>query len=345
MPEISAQDLATLNDLLAGHMRAGLPLEPSLRAAAADWPGHAGTVLRDLTERLQKGDDLETALGSLGPDLPTEYVALVRAGRRSGRLPAVLDELTKLAAMRLEARRLMVLSTVYPILVALVALGLGLFVWTQLLPGFLDELVDARTVVPPWLRVIAEAGRSVGRLFSAPVALATFVAVVVIYAVFVSRLGAWSERHTRRLPMIGTAWREANLAYWTRLVALLLEHGTPEAEAVELAGAVGDDALVRGTPPIAEILRSGHRPKIDAWRAAGVSPLAAWAVSWPGALPARLATLRAVSDSYDRRSRRRYLLASRLLPLFMLVTVGGLFALVYGLLLFLPLASLYEGLS
>ena len=177
MRELSAQDLAAVNDLLAAQLRAGLPLEPGLRAAAADWPGQAGSVLRDLTERLERGETLEQALSAAG-DVPVEYAALVEAGKRSGNLPGVLDELTKLADLRLQSRRTVLLAVIYPSFVALAAMFLGYFLWTRMLPAFVADMVDANAVVPPLLGKLAHWGSIVGSRISLPVLAAVMLAMM-----------------------------------------------------------------------------------------------------------------------------------------------------------------------
>ncbi|MFM7590836.1 MAG: type II secretion system F family protein, partial [Isosphaeraceae bacterium] len=61
-PEIRANDLESLNNLLASLLQAGLPLESGLRAVAREWPGRAGSVLRQINERLSQGESLDSAL-------------------------------------------------------------------------------------------------------------------------------------------------------------------------------------------------------------------------------------------------------------------------------------------
>lgn len=345
MRELSAQDLATVNDLLAAQLRAGLPLEPGLRAAAADWPGQAGSVLRDLTERLERGESLEQALTAAG-DVPVEYAALVEAGKRSGDMPKVLDELTKLAELRLQSRRTVLLAVIYPSFVALAAIFLGYFLWTRLLPAFVADLVDAQSPVPSSLGYLARWGSAIGKHITLPAMAAIMLALLAVFLVAIARLGPWSERHMERLPWLGKAWREASVAHWARLIAVLLEHGTPEDQAVELAArASGFGHRSERFRAVADTIRAGNRPSRADWQATGVGALAAWAVSGSGNAQARTAALRLVAANHERSASARMLLASRLFPLFLLVLVGGTFTLVYGLVMFAPLARLYEGLG
>lgn len=346
MRELSAQDLASVNDLLAAQLRAGLPLEPGLKAAAADWPGRAGSVLRDVTERLERGEPLERALADSSGRVPAAYSALIEAGRRSGKLPEVLDELTKLAELRTQARRTVTLSLIYPLFVVLTAIVLGYFMLTQFLPAIVGDMVHNREQVPEIMTRMTSLGLWLGAVITPGILAALMAIFVVAFALFVSNLGPWSERRMEYLPWMGQAWKDAKVAYWSWLSAILLEHGTPEAEVVELAaessGFVQNPESVRA---VADTLRAGNRPSMEQWRATGAPALAIWALNSSGPIENRTAVLRLVSTSFDRKSQAKVIVASRLLPLILLIGIGGVFVLIYSLMLFLPLVTLYEGLA
>lgn len=344
--ELRAEDIAALGELLGGIVRARLPLEAGLAAVGADWPGRAGDAVRQLIARLQEGQSLEFALADLGSSLPGEFSALVRAGQHSGRLPEMLDDLTRLARLRQESRRLAVVSMIYPMIVALVASLLGLFVFTRVLPVLVQMMLDFRIDLPDWLLSVGTLSERVSRpltplVWAALVGGGLLVVVVVTY-----RMGHLAEKHAERVPLLGKAWRDARLAYWSDLMAVLLEHGTPEAEAVELAARVsGQPQMIERMSVLTTLLRTGHQPTVDDWKKAGVPVLGAWAVTWPGPVGDRVSTLRLMAQSYARQARDRMILTTSLLPVLALVLIGGLFTLVYGMILFVPLTTLYRSLS
>ena len=84
---------------------------------------------------------------------------------------------------------------------------------------------------------------------------------------------------------------------------------------------------------------------MEQWRATGAPALAIWALNSSGPIKNRTAVLRLVSTSFDRKSQAKVIVASRLLPLILLIGIGGVFVLIYSLMLFLPLVTLYEGLA
>lgn len=344
--ELRAEDIAALGELLGGIVQARLPIEAGLAAVGAQWPGRAGDAVRQLMARLQQGQSLERALTELGSSLPIEFAALVRAGQHSGRLPEMLDDLARLARLRQESRRLAVVSMIYPLIVALVASLLGLFVFTRVLPVLVRMMLDFRIDLPNWLLSVGRLSERVSQPLT-PVVWAGLVAVGLLVVVLATyRMGHLAEKHAERIPLLGKAWRDARLAYWSDLMAVLLEHGTPEAEAVELAAQVsGLPQMIQRMGAVTTLLRAGHQPTLDDWKRAGVPVLGAWAVTWPGPAGDRVSTLRLMAQSYARQARDRMILTTSLMPVLALVLIGGLFTLVYGMILFLPLTTLYRSLS
>ena len=81
--------------------------------------------------------------------MPRSYRAIVRAGLRSGRLPAALEGYADTATRVAELRRVTGLAVLYPLFVFLVAWILYVFACSSLLPNY-DwlELGDRMWVQP-----------------------------------------------------------------------------------------------------------------------------------------------------------------------------------------------------
>ena len=92
---LSANDLITLNEEIAGMARAGLPLDQGLAALAREMgSGRLQQVTQQLATDLQAGLTLPQALQRQQGRVPPFYAALLAAGIRSGRIGDVLATLT-----------------------------------------------------------------------------------------------------------------------------------------------------------------------------------------------------------------------------------------------------------
>lgn len=343
---IRAEDLAVLSDLMAGLIRAGLPLDSSLRAVAQKWPGQAGTAMNQLAERLREGQSLDQVLSSISTSLPLAYVALVKAGQQTGRLADLLDDLTTLARLRQDSRRLAVISIIYPLLIALFSVLLGTYLLAYNIPALVAVMEDFRVEIPAWLLTMRQSGNWIRGLipieFWFGLALAGLFFVVWVTLKF----GRLVEFYAEKIPVIGKAWRDARMAYWAQMMAILLDHQTPEHVAIELsAEATSDPVLTGRVSVLSDLIQSGQTPSLSDWTYAGIPALGAWALTWPGPAESRVSTLKLVASSYAASARHRMVFGASVFPLICLIVIGGFFVLVYGLLLFLPISSMYRSLS
>jgi type II secretory pathway component PulF len=201
-------------------------------------------------------------------------------------------------------------------------------------------------LIPGWLTFVGQISTRTKELFEPRIWAIAIAVSLLLITLLGFRIGRFAERNAERIPFLGKAWSDSRMAYWTDLMAVLIEHGTPEADAVELAARVGGQRqMIEKMQALTALLRAGHQPSIQDWKASGVPVLGAWAVTWRGPSTDRVASLRLIAQNYNRLARDRMILSTSLLPVLCLVLIGGLFTLMYGLMMFLPLTSLYRSLS
>jgi general secretion pathway protein F len=254
------EDLIALNEEIAALVRAGIPLERGLGDVARDLPGRSGRLAARIAERTEQGASLVEAIEAEGDRLPALYRAVVAAGLRTGRLGAALEGLAETARRVADLRRATGLALVYPLVVVAAAwllMGVAVFlilprlggmasgglaldtspfdVRTLLLLAVLLVLgVGATTLGLGWWR-----GRSAGSLFAASDPPRGGFGRVV------------SIRRVRKL---------SQAAAFADFLALLVEHGVPLAEALELAAAAaGADAFQAPAQQLASDVRAGRR--------------------------------------------------------------------------------------
>jgi type II secretory pathway component PulF len=202
-------EFAFLNQQLAGMLRAGIPLEGSLRELSSTMRrGNLRREMELLEADLSSGTPLGEAVGRR--QLPDLYVRLVQAGVKGGDLPGVLillaDCYNRIAGV---ASRLKGLS-VYPIIVLLAALGVSILItviYRALILSIFSEMqVSTAFNLLPYLGVWL------------PVFVITALVLLWTLIVFVPRLRNWARW---KLP----GFREASLAQTAGAAALLLRSG------------------------------------------------------------------------------------------------------------------------
>jgi type II secretory pathway component PulF len=344
---VSLDELIALNDEIAALARAGMPLERGLMNIGSDVPGRLGAITTRLGERMSAGMSLPDAIAASEGELPRVYRAVVQAGIQSGRLSVALEGLAMFARGFAESRRAISLALWYPMIVAIMAYSLFIFVILGVIPRFIDAFDKLRIPTHGAILALNRAGETVWIWGAIPPAL------VLVF------LGAWlgSRRASslgggrsywvlRGFPWMGSmlTWFEASS--FAEILALLLEHRMPYPDALVLAGdASGDLALARASRELAESLRQGLSPSEAMRKAAALPPLLRWVIA-TGPRQGDLARqLKQMAARYRTQARLQADKIRLVLPTILFLAIGMSATLIYSLALFVPMSSLWQALA
>lgn len=207
--QMKLDEFAFLNQQLAGMLRAGIPLEGSLRELSATMRrGNLRRELQELERDLAAGVSLPEAVEKR--NLPELYKRLTQAGVKGGDLPGTLillaDYYSKLAGITARLRGL----SVYPFIVLVAAIALS---W--LIVGIYRRLIV--TIVEDSGFFFSNALTNNPAIWLPGMVLIAFAALWLI-VVLVPRLRNWARW---KLP----GFREASLAQTAGAASLLLRSG------------------------------------------------------------------------------------------------------------------------
>jgi len=250
---------ALLMRQLSSLLKAGLTLEEVLsvlveQADSAPLRRQLGAI----RARVMEGQSLSAAMAEHPRLFPVMYTAAIAAGERAGRLENVLGRLADHAEQRDAMNRGLSLALVYPLLLALIALGV---VWG--LVGF---------VVPRVVGVFEHAAQDLPLLTRSLLALSDFIAaygVLVVGALIAGLIAAalalrrpgprrWADQRLLRLPVLGRLVRARQTASFTRTLAILVSSAVPLVEALSVsAGVVGNRIVQADIQRAAAQVREG----------------------------------------------------------------------------------------
>ena len=246
---VSLDELLALHEEIAALTRSGVPLQTGLFAVSTDLPGRLRRLTQHVAELLEQGRSLPEALDQV-TSLPPFYRAVVVSGIRTGRLAPVLEGLTTHLRRLVELRRVIAVSSVYPVAVfALTCIVASLMLprlYTLLASFDRDtRLVESNLLTMEVFEVIGKWAAWAWLLPLILIALAAGAWTVSSQAMTAQprtpgRLVAW-------LPWFGVAQRTGQWAMFCDLLALLLEHRVPWSESLRLAA----DAVGSWSPGIA----------------------------------------------------------------------------------------------
>ncbi len=301
---MNLDELAFVNRQLAGMLRDGMPLEGALRGTVKELRSEAlRSELTALESDLAQGTPLGTAIDRR--QFPAVYRRLVRAGAAAGDLPGALLAAADHFQESVRLRRRLQAVLVYPTCVLAVMLGVCLTLgltqgsMNQALEGLGGGRKNSLPMIPALIPTLLSLG------------LGAWLAALLIPGL--RRWVSW------RLP----AWRDSQLAQLAETLGVLVRHGCPLPEAVQLVRELEPDSpmapelanwekrMAAGATKISEVAGGGDRGSI-------LPPLFRWLVAQAGD---RLGDGFATAAAYYRdRARHRFdLLIHGALPVSLLL--------------------------
>jgi len=212
--------------------------------------GHIGPAAAYWTDRLsdymQAGMPLSTALGALPQLFPSPLPQVIAAAGRTGTLQVVLDRLEAALARRSRGQALLAKAMAYPMTTLILALPLVVVASTVVLPEVAGIFEEAGMGLPGPTTALVRFGLWARKSWKVGVAIGP----VLIPAIY------WLYRHAGRLapciPVLGRALLDASWATFCMTLADCVGSGMAPAEALSTAARVGWPR-VRGPAELASI--------------------------------------------------------------------------------------------
>jgi len=243
---VSATDLALITRQLATLVRAGLPLEETLQAAAQQTEkARLQSMLLAVRSRVMEGHTLATGLGDFPHVFPEIYRTTVSAGEQSGHLEVVLERLADYTENRQQMQSKIQLALFYPALLTLVAVGVVIGLMTF--------------VVPQVVQVFDNIGQELPGLTLTLIAMSDFLrnyGFLMLILLALAGVGlAWllkKEGPKRRfheillhLPLIGRLERGVNAGRFARTFSIVTASGVPVLDGLRIASEVMSNVPMR----------------------------------------------------------------------------------------------------
>jgi len=231
---------------MAALLKAGLPLEEVLSLAADQSDSRrVNRPLAAIRARVLEGQSLSDAMAEQPALFPAMYTRSIAAAEQAGKLDSVIARLAHHAERRLALSRSVSVALVYPLLLALISLGV---VWGLL--GF---------VVPRVVSVFEYSGQQLPLMTRSLLEISSFIssygllvllvlAGLVVAGAALLRLPGPRMRVDRallKLPLAGGLVRAQAAALFARTLAILVSSSVPAVEALKAASEVVGNRKVR----------------------------------------------------------------------------------------------------
>ncbi|MFN8219267.1 MAG: type II secretion system F family protein [Fimbriimonadales bacterium] len=220
-------------------------------------------ILLDIGERVEGGESLSRAMQRHPRTFSNLFIGLIRAGEVGGVLEESLQRLSHFLEKDVELRRKVKSAMTYPVLVAVMATGITLFLVYWFVPQWAKILVDlglkAEDIPAPTQFLIDCADLLTNKWW---VILLSIIFIVVSWKLFVgTRFGRRvADRMKLKVPVFGKLHHKICLARFSRTMGTLLTSGVPILQAMEtVAGTVGNTIMSDAVMEARARIREGDR--------------------------------------------------------------------------------------
>jgi type IV pilus assembly protein PilC len=232
---VSDQDRMLMARHLAVMSRSGISLSESVETLIQQTkPGAFQRILRSIQGDLENGQPLSKALAKHPKAFDAFYTNLIEIGEQSGNLSKNLDYLSAQLEKTREFRNKIKSATLYPVIVLVLAVVVGVGVSLFALPQLLNIFNSFDVALPLNTRILiffATVMRDDGFIIFGSL-LALFVAARMLVQIPSVRL-IW-HRTLLATPLVGPIMRNTQLTLLCRNLGIMIQGGVPITTALEI---------------------------------------------------------------------------------------------------------------
>jgi len=304
------------------------PLEEALRTISRQTEKpHVRTVTGAVHAGVLEGRRMSEAMAREPKSFPPLYRAMVAAGESSGTLPVILERLAELLERQAQVRSKVMTALAYPIVLALVALGVVVSLMMFVVPKVVEQFETVGQQLPLLTRIVIGISDLLVGWWWALLLGAGVIALLLWRALRDPELRLRFDRGLLRLPLIGRLTRDLHAARMARTLSTMVASRLPLLEGLALTtGTIHNRALKQASEGIVEAIRGGGSLSA-ALRRAGIFPPLLVYLAASGEASGRLdQMLERAADYLEREFDGFTATALSLLEPAIIVVMGGLVA-------------------
>ncbi|MGV3729830.1 MAG: type II secretion system inner membrane protein GspF [Sphingopyxis sp.] len=317
------------------------PLEEALRTLTRQSEAEsARAVIGDVHAGLLEGRRLADAMARQPTSFPPLYRAMVAAGETTGSLTVILARLADLLERQAEVRGKLIAALAYPIVLAVVAIGVVAALMIFVVPRVVEQFTDTGQQLPFLTRAVIGVSSFAANWWWLIVLLMVAAAFGWVAAMRRPPFKARVDARLLRLPLLGRLLRDLYAARFARTLATMVSSRLPLVEGLRLTlPTIRNAALASATATIVDQVRAGGSLSA-ALRDAGVFPPLLVYMTASGESAGRLEVMLERAADYLEREFDRFTAASMaLLEPVIIVVMGSCVALII-LAILLPILQL-----
>ncbi|PLX85320.1 MAG: type II secretion system protein GspF [Desulfuromonas sp.] len=234
--KVPTAELAAATRQLSTLLGAGLPLDEALATVGGQLENAAlAHAIGQVREDVVQGESFNAALAKFPRIFAPLYVNMVQVGENSGTLDQVLQRLADFQEEQARMKSRIRAATAYPILMAVVGVGVLFFMFAFVVPKVTRMLEDLGQALPLPTRLLIGASDLLMSTWWVLVLLLAAAAIATLRYVRTERGREKLDRLALRLPLFGKLNLLIATSRFARTLGTLLQSGVPLLGALDIA--------------------------------------------------------------------------------------------------------------
>jgi len=242
----SQKDILDFTTQLAVMIRAGISIRAALEGISEQVqnPGFR-KVLQQIRSDVEAGRQFSEAIARYPKLFSPLYVNMVRASEMSGSFAKMLDRIAAYLAQEIETRKMVLGASIYPGIIATMAISVTVFLLTFVLPRFAGVFKGKEEALPaPTRFLMGLSSFMVEWWWALSLVAATAIAGFLLF--IRTELGSfWWDRFKLTVPVLNRMFRALYISRSLHTMGELLNAGVPMLDTIAITGDISGNQLFR----------------------------------------------------------------------------------------------------
>ena len=254
-------DVLDLTEQLSALLNSAIPLERALAIIAEGCKSDTQKeFVQSLRQGLHEGRKFSDLIRSYGTLFPGYYANLIETGEETGRLPEVLEELRKFMSESRELKEFIITSSIYPIVVLVVAMAVTVLMFAVFVPRFVEQFENMGRELP---------GSMVFLMKMSDVVIYGSVGLVILLIVGLpllkkslgkEKMAELKGKLLLKMPLFGSLHVAVEMGKFVRTLAILISNHVDIIKTVRISVRVVQNPLIRDSfNDLEKRLKSGQK--------------------------------------------------------------------------------------
>lgn len=242
----SKKDILDFTTQLAVMIRAGISIRQALEGIAEQTTNaRFKAILMEIKADIEGGRQFSEAIAKHPKLFGPLYISMVKASEMSGAFARMLDRIAAYLTQELETRKMVVGASIYPGIIATMAIGVTVFLLTFVLPRFAGVFEGKEEALPaPTKFLMSVSDFMVGYWWVLLLVAGGAIAGLLLF-IKTELGGFWWDRFKLSMPVAKRMFRALYISRSLHTMGELLNAGVPMLDTLAITGDISGNRLFR----------------------------------------------------------------------------------------------------